>query len=165
MSRLRQEVIEVEFAGDARKPVLVAGRGTRLPLEVSLATVSSLAKDRVGPRADRWLTTVPHIGYNCVSESPGRRDHTMHRISVTEAERDFGNLVNRVYSEGISVELERGDRVVARLTPAGPRSPLKIQDLNVFLASLPKLEEDAEALGQDIRAIRRDFPAEPNPWD
>lgn len=89
----------------------------------------------------------------------------MHRISVTEAERDFGNLVNRVYSEGISVELERGDRVVARLTPAGPRSPLKIQDLNVFLASLPKLEEDAEALGQDIRAIRRDFPAEPNPWD
>jgi antitoxin (DNA-binding transcriptional repressor) of toxin-antitoxin stability system len=89
----------------------------------------------------------------------------MHRISVTEAERDFSNLVNRVYSEGISVELERGDKVVACLTPAGPRSPLKVQDLNAFLASLPKLDDDSEAFSQDIRAIRRDFPTEANPWD
>ncbi len=89
----------------------------------------------------------------------------MHRITVTEAERDFSNLVNRVYSEGISVELERGDKVIARLTPAGPRSPLKVQELNAFLASLPKLEDDAEAYRRDIRAIRGDFPAEANPWD
>jgi antitoxin (DNA-binding transcriptional repressor) of toxin-antitoxin stability system len=89
----------------------------------------------------------------------------MHRISVTEAERDFSNLVDRVYSEDISVELERGDQVVACLTPAGPRSPLKVQDLNAFLASLPKLEDDAEAFSEHLRAIRRDFPAEVNPWD
>jgi len=89
----------------------------------------------------------------------------MHRISVTEAERDFSKLVNRVYAEGISVELERGDKVIARLTPAGPRSPVKVHDLNAFLASLPKLEDDAEAFGADVRAIRRDFPAEANPWD
>jgi antitoxin (DNA-binding transcriptional repressor) of toxin-antitoxin stability system len=89
----------------------------------------------------------------------------MHRISVTEAAQDFSNLVNRVYSEGISVELERGDQVVARLTPAGPRSPLKVQDLNAFLARLPKLDDDADAFSQDIRAIRGDFPAEANPWD
>ncbi len=89
----------------------------------------------------------------------------MQRITVTEAERDFAKLVNRVYSEGINVELERGDKVIARLTPAGPRSPLKVQDLNTFLASLPKLGDDAEAFSENIRAIRRDFPTEANPWD
>lgn len=89
----------------------------------------------------------------------------MHRITVAEAERDFSTLVDRVVSEGIVVELERGDRVIARLTPAGPSSPLKVRDLNDFLASLPKLEEDAESYSEDIRAIRRDLPAEVNPWD
>jgi antitoxin (DNA-binding transcriptional repressor) of toxin-antitoxin stability system len=44
----------------------------------------------------------------------------MQRITVAEAERDFSVLVNRVYSEGIRVELERGNKVIARL----PRSTL-----------------------------------------
>ena len=89
----------------------------------------------------------------------------MHRITVAEAERDFATLVNRVYSEGISVELERGDRVIARLTPAGPCSPLKVRALNAFLENLPRLGDDTEAFSDDIRAIRREFPAEANPWD
>jgi antitoxin (DNA-binding transcriptional repressor) of toxin-antitoxin stability system len=57
----------------------------------------------------------------------------MPRFTVSQAERDFVNLVNRVHTEGISVELARGDQVIARLVPAGPRSALKIQDLNTFL--------------------------------
>ena len=89
----------------------------------------------------------------------------MHRITVAEAERNFATLVNRVYSEGISVELERGDRVIARLTPAGPCSSLKVRDLNAFLENLPRLGDDTEAFSDDIRAIRREFPAEANPWD
>ncbi len=89
----------------------------------------------------------------------------MPRITVTQAERDFVNLVNRVHAEGISVELARGDQVVARLVPANPRSALKMQDLNRFLQGLPKLGDDAVAFSADVRAIRRDFPAEANPWD
>jgi antitoxin (DNA-binding transcriptional repressor) of toxin-antitoxin stability system len=88
----------------------------------------------------------------------------MHRVSVAEAERDFANLVNRVYSEGVPVELERGDEVIAHLTPAVPRSRLKVCDLNAFLAKLPKLGEDADAFLEDLRAIRREFPPEANPW-
>ena len=88
----------------------------------------------------------------------------MYRISVTEAERDFANLVNRVYSEGIPVELERGDEVIAHLTPAVPRSRLKVRDLNAFLEGLPKLGEDADAFLEDMRALRREFPSEVNPW-
>jgi len=88
----------------------------------------------------------------------------VHRITVAEAERDFANLVNRVYSEGIPVELERGDEVIAHLTPAVPRSRLKVRDLNAFLEGLPKLGEDADAFMEDVRAIRREFPAEADPW-
>jgi antitoxin (DNA-binding transcriptional repressor) of toxin-antitoxin stability system len=89
----------------------------------------------------------------------------MQRITVAEAERDFSSLVNRVYSERISIELQRGDEVVARLTPAAPQSPLKVRDLNTFLAKLPKLNDDAEAFSNDVRAIRHAFPSETSSWD
>jgi antitoxin (DNA-binding transcriptional repressor) of toxin-antitoxin stability system len=89
----------------------------------------------------------------------------MERMTVADAEREFGNLVKRVYTEGISIELEQGDRVVARLTPGGPQSPLKVRDLNEFLCQLPSLGDDAEAFDEDLRKVRREFPAEGNPWD
>jgi antitoxin (DNA-binding transcriptional repressor) of toxin-antitoxin stability system len=80
----------------------------------------------------------------------------MQRMTVRDAERDFANVVNRVYSEGVGVELERGDKVIARLTPASPRSPLKVKDLNTFLQSLPRLGDDAEAFSEDIGVPRKD---------
>jgi antitoxin (DNA-binding transcriptional repressor) of toxin-antitoxin stability system len=88
----------------------------------------------------------------------------MNRITVGEAERDFAKLVDRVYSEGIPVELERGDKVIAHLTPAVPRSRLEVRDLNAFLERLPKLGEDAETFLEDMRAIHREFPSEASPW-
>jgi len=88
----------------------------------------------------------------------------MHRLTVAEAERDFAGLVNRVYSEGIGVELQRGDNVIAYLTPALPRSRLKVRDLHAFLQGLPKLQDDADAFLADVREIRRGFPAEADPW-
>ena len=83
----------------------------------------------------------------------------MPRITVAEAARDFSNLVERVYTEGISVELERDEKIIARITPAGPSSPLKVRDLNAFLKALPKLGDDAEAFSDDVRAVLRLFPA------
>jgi antitoxin (DNA-binding transcriptional repressor) of toxin-antitoxin stability system len=84
---------------------------------------------------------------------------------MAEAEREFSTLVNRVYSEGISVELEREDEVIAQITPARPHSPLKVQDLNAFLEQLPRLGDDAGAFSEDLRAIRREFPSEVSAWD
>jgi antitoxin (DNA-binding transcriptional repressor) of toxin-antitoxin stability system len=74
----------------------------------------------------------------------------VYRLTITEAERDFSGLVSRVFSEGISVELRRGDSVIAYLTPALPQSPLKVGDLNAFLQQLPKLEADTEAFLADV---------------
>ena len=86
-------------------------------------------------------------------------------MNVVEAEKNFAKLVNKVYAEGITVDLERDDKVIARLTPAEPRSPLTVGGLNAFLRNLPSLGDDADAFAQDVRAIRAAFPAEANPWD
>ena len=88
----------------------------------------------------------------------------MERIGLVDAERHFSELVQRVYSEVIIVELDRGDRVVARISPARPSSPLKVRDLNSFLQSLPSLGEDAEAFREDVRTVRQSFPVERDPW-
>ena len=72
-------------------------------------------------------------------------------MNMAEAEKNFTNLVNKVYAEGISVDLERDNKVIARLTPAEPKSSLSVADLNRFLANLPSLGDDAAQFSQDVR--------------
>ena len=69
-------------------------------------------------------------------------------MNLADAEKNFGVLVNRVYAEGISVDLERDDKVIARLTPADPSSPLTVGGLLAFLRNLPPLGEDARAIAR-----------------
>jgi len=42
---------------------------------------------------------------------------------------------------------------------------LTLGELNAFLATLPKLGDDADNFARDIDAIRKELPAEANPWD
>jgi antitoxin (DNA-binding transcriptional repressor) of toxin-antitoxin stability system len=81
-------------------------------------------------------------------------------MNIAEAEKNFATLVNKVYVEGISVDLEGDDKVIARLMPAEPRSPLAVGELNAFLRNLPSLGDDDDGLAHDVRAIRAEFPAE-----
>jgi predicted DNA-binding antitoxin AbrB/MazE fold protein len=53
-------------------------------------------------------------------------------------------------------------RVTIELLPA---LPLTVEKLNAFLQNLPALGEDADAFAQEVRTVRAQFPAEPNPWD
>jgi antitoxin (DNA-binding transcriptional repressor) of toxin-antitoxin stability system len=85
-------------------------------------------------------------------------------MNVAEAEKNFVKLVNQVYVEGITVDLERDEKVIARLIPAESRSPLTVGGLNAFLRGLPSLGDDAATFAKDVRAIRAEFPAEANPW-
>lgn len=86
-------------------------------------------------------------------------------MNVAEAEKNFAKLVNRVYVEGISIDLERDDKVIARLMPAEPLSPLTVGELNAFLRNLPSLGDDASDFVRDTRAIRAEFVVEASPWD
>lgn len=86
-------------------------------------------------------------------------------MNVSDAGKNFAELVNKVHVEGISVDLEFDDKVVARLVPAEPPSPLTVGELHAFLSGLPALGDDAEAFSRDVRDLRAEFPAEANPWD
>ena len=86
-------------------------------------------------------------------------------MKVADAAKDLASLVDKVYLEGISVDLERDAVVIARLTPAPVRSPLKINELNGYLRRLPSWGEDCDAFASDVRAIRAEFPMEANPWE
>jgi antitoxin (DNA-binding transcriptional repressor) of toxin-antitoxin stability system len=89
----------------------------------------------------------------------------MDRISLSDAQRDLPILVDRVVAHGISVELEREKRVVARLSPVRDAPTLKVRDFRIFLQSLPRLSEDATKFSEDVKRIRKEFPSEASPWD
>jgi len=86
-------------------------------------------------------------------------------MNVAEVEKNFANLVEKVYSEGITVDLERDERIIARLVPVEPHATLTVGELAAFLRNLPPLGDDADAFGQDVRAIRTELAVESNPWD
>ncbi len=89
----------------------------------------------------------------------------MERLSVTQAARQFSDLLNRVFYQGSVVELERGNRVIARICPAAPASRLQVKDLSNFFQELPSLGEDAERFAEDLSEIRKQAPSELNLWD
>ena len=89
----------------------------------------------------------------------------MERMSVTQAVRQFSDLLNRVFYQGATVELERGNKVIARISPVGRKSSFKVKDLNRLFAKLPSLGEDAEAFAKDLTEIRKNVPLEKNQWD
>lgn len=86
-------------------------------------------------------------------------------MKISEAAKNFSNLVHRVHLEGISIDLENDNQVIARLMPVDRHSGLLVGDLNTFLSGLPKLGEDAPAYAKDVQMIRAEFPAEESLWD
>jgi len=86
------------------------------------------------------------------------------RISVTQAARQFSDLLNRVFYQGASFELERNNKVIARLLPAN--APVKVQakDLNRLFSELPDLQEDAATFADDVEAVRNELPKEQESW-
>jgi antitoxin (DNA-binding transcriptional repressor) of toxin-antitoxin stability system len=86
------------------------------------------------------------------------------RINATQATRHFSDLLNRVFYQGASFEVERGNKVIARLGPVSAPRSIAVRDLNRLFAELPKLHEDAESFAQDLDAIRKTALPEVDPW-
>jgi antitoxin (DNA-binding transcriptional repressor) of toxin-antitoxin stability system len=92
-------------------------------------------------------------------------ERVMERISVTQAVRQFSDLLNRIFYQGVSVELERGNKVIARISPVSIVSSLKVKDLNRMFAELPSLGDDARVFTKDLEDIRKQIPLEKTQWD
>ena len=95
------------------------------------------------------------------------------RITEAEAVRDMPALLERVRTQGISVEILRGAEVVARLSrPTGEgeaaASPkgMTLGELIAALRSGPRLDpEDSLAFERDLADIRKEFPMQEREWD
>jgi len=79
----------------------------------------------------------------------------MKSITATEAARRFSDLLNRVAYRHETLEISRGGRAVARLTPVQPTTGVKLKDLNALLVDLPRLNTDAAAFAADVEAADR----------
>jgi len=87
----------------------------------------------------------------------------MERISVTQAVRQFSDVLNRVFYQKTTIELERGNKVISRISPVTSTSPVKVKDLNKLFAELPRLGKDVKAFANNLVDIRKQLPpgAEP----
>jgi antitoxin (DNA-binding transcriptional repressor) of toxin-antitoxin stability system len=90
---------------------------------------------------------------------------SVEHISVTQAARHFSDLLNRVYYQGVHVKLERGNKVVAQISPVTTASSLSVKQLNHFFNQLPHLGDDAELFLDDIKQLEAQIPVEKNAWD
>jgi antitoxin (DNA-binding transcriptional repressor) of toxin-antitoxin stability system len=89
-----------------------------------------------------------------------------HTISVTEAVRNFADLINRIVYRGDHFVLERGGRPVARIIPV-PQAG-RLGELPGLLASAPHLgAEETEDLARDMETSRDGLSLLPevDPWE
>ncbi len=88
------------------------------------------------------------------------------RLTVTEAIRNFSEVLGRVRFKGERFILTRGGRPVAELRPTDAASPMRLGELPAALAGLPHLEpNDADSFAHDLESGRSAVgPVPPVPW-
>ncbi len=87
-------------------------------------------------------------------------------MDIEEAEKHFTELVDKVEHEGVSIDLERDHKIVARLSPIDPASKKKtFAELIAFLQEKKFLGDDAEQFKRDCEAAGNEPLAEERIWD
>lgn len=89
----------------------------------------------------------------------------MRTLSVTDAARNFSDLVSSVHYRGESALLLKGGRPMVRVVPA--RSPRTGRELAALWPRLPQLSPaEADAMVRDLAAARAALGPVPSPqWD
>jgi antitoxin (DNA-binding transcriptional repressor) of toxin-antitoxin stability system len=88
-------------------------------------------------------------------------------ITVTDAVRNFSELLNNIRYHGERYTILKGGKPAAIIGPAaGFVKARRLADLKEIVRNLPCLEEDAEAFARDIeRSVSAQPPVgERNPW-
>jgi antitoxin (DNA-binding transcriptional repressor) of toxin-antitoxin stability system len=88
----------------------------------------------------------------------------MKTITVTEASRNFSDLVSRVHYQGESTLLVKGGRPMVKMTAA--RRAKTGRQLAALWPEIPHLnQKDAESFSRDIEAARRSLSVLKSKWD
>lgn len=86
-------------------------------------------------------------------------------INVTEFSRSLSDFLNQVQYRGQVLNIERGKRVVARVSPVSAVDGFPIDHLDALLARGPQLDAaDRKAMVKDLRAARAQSRSRADPW-
>ena len=87
----------------------------------------------------------------------------MKMLTVTEAARNFSDLVSRIHYQGESVLLLKGGRPMVEVIPA--RRAKTGRELAAIWPKIPHLNPaEAEAFDRDLAESRRNLPPLKSPW-
>jgi prevent-host-death family protein len=87
-------------------------------------------------------------------------------ISVTEAARNFADVVNRAYYRHETTTLLKNGKPVARIVPAGPSMRTGKEIAAEMTSTRPRLGvEEAEAFETDLLEARAEMPMPTSRWD
>ncbi len=85
-----------------------------------------------------------------------------HRVTATEAARQFSDLLNRVRYEGETFVITRGGEEIGQLSPTSPDRPMTLRGLFEILKRESSPDPD---FADDLETIQRDQPpAGEAPW-
>lgn len=90
---------------------------------------------------------------------------TIRSITATHLARNFSDLLNQVRYQQVTLEVMRGNELIAYVTPAPTTSGYPIDQLDRLLAGLPRLSaEESQQFLDDIHHGVSEQPAENDAW-
>jgi antitoxin (DNA-binding transcriptional repressor) of toxin-antitoxin stability system len=86
-------------------------------------------------------------------------------VNVTEFSRGLSDFLNHVQYRGQVLDIERGKRVVARVSPVSPANGFRIEQLDTLLANGPQLSAaNRKSMANDVRDARKHLGRRADPW-
>jgi antitoxin (DNA-binding transcriptional repressor) of toxin-antitoxin stability system len=86
-------------------------------------------------------------------------------ISATALARNFSEQLNRVRYQGVTLDVTRGNEVIACISPPSPSDGFPIAQLDRALAALPQLSShEAEQFEADVAAVLDRMQPEGDAW-
>ena len=89
-------------------------------------------------------------------------------VNATDFSRSLSEFLNQVQYKGQVLDIERGKRVVARVSPVPGLSGIDgfpLMQLDEFLARGPNLTtSERKLMAQDVQTVRGNLKTRPDPW-
>lgn len=85
-------------------------------------------------------------------------------ISTTQLARHLSAAIDRVRVQHSALAITKGKRTVAQLGPP-PQDGYPVTGLAAMLARLPRLQEDADDMADDVAEIRRSAALPSSSWE
>ena len=89
-------------------------------------------------------------------------------VNATDFSRSLSEFLNQVQYTGQVLDIERGKRVVARVSPVPALSAINgfpLSQLDELLARSPKLTtSERKLMARDVQAVRGHLKSRPDPW-